>query len=178
LLEWDRAPTLRDMTAGLPPRPGLAARALAGLLVLSLALAGGAGCGGSGSDASGAHQFDPNVARYRLLLRENPVDPGQAFRCYGACQEHTKPDGYLGCLTQCPAFEVTEGIACEPYEVPPIAACITARKLPRKDELSPGYVVVAVLANVALIVALGAACSAATSCGAAYYYYPGPLPPQ
>lgn len=166
------------MTAAPPPRPGLASRALAGLVALSLILGGVSGCGGSGSDASSAQQFDPNVARYRLLLRENPVDPGQAFRCYGGCQSQTKPDGYLRCLTECPAFEVTEGIACEPYEVPPIAACITARKLPRKDELSPAYVVVAVLANVALIVALGAACTASTSCGNAYYYYPGPLPPQ
>jgi hypothetical protein len=47
---------------------------------------------------------DPNAARYRLLLRENPVDPGQAFRCYGQCQSQTSPQGYLQCLAECPGF--------------------------------------------------------------------------
>jgi hypothetical protein len=132
-------------------------------------------CGGSSSDSRSAAAFDPDVARYRLLLRENPVDPGEAFRCYGGCQSHTQPDRYLGCLAKCPAFEVTEGVACRAEEVPPVAACITARRLPDQKEVPPGYVVVAVLAQVALIVALGAACSDATNCGA---YYFAELPPN
>jgi hypothetical protein len=134
-------------------------------------------CAGSNAGASSAANFDPDVARYRLLLRENPIDPGEAFRCYGGCQEQTTPDGYLSCLSQCPAFEVTQGVACAPHEVPPVAACITARRVPASDkrEVEPGYVVVAVLANIALVVALGVACTEASSCGA-YYFYPAPGP--
>jgi hypothetical protein len=134
-------------------------------------------CGGSGSTAQSAGAFDPDVARYRLLLRENPVDPGEAFRCYGRCQSHTQPDQYLGCLAKCPAFEVTEGVACRREEVPPVAACITARRLPSKKEIQPGYIVVAVLAEVALIVAVGAACTNANSC-TGYYFSTLPPPPN
>ncbi len=144
--------------------------ALTPLLILTFA------CGGPQSTAK-ASQYDPNVARYRLLLRDNPVDSGEAFRCYGACQDHTTPDAYLGCLTLCPAFEATQGVACSPDEVPPIAACITARRLPDHEETNAGYKVVAIIANVALIVALGAACTASTTCGAYYYAPPGQLPP-
>jgi hypothetical protein len=118
-------------------------------------------------------EYDPDVARYRLLLRENPVDPGEAFRCFGGCQSQTLPAEYLGCLASCPGFEVTQGVACERHEVPPIAACITARKLKDEREVEPGYVVVAVLANVALIVAVGVACGQSTNCSA-YYYAPAP----
>ncbi len=145
------------------------------LLVSSLAFA--LACGGADTGINSAATYDPNVARYRLLLHENPVDPGAAFRCYGGCQEQTSPEKYLACLSQCPAFEVTQGVACAPHEVPPVAACITARKLPGtdKDEIDAGYVVVAVLANIALIVALGVACTDARNCGA-YYYYPAPGP--
>lgn len=166
----------REGAVGSAPRDSLArfagSRAWCWLLCSLLA------CGGAGRGASDAADYDPNVARYRLLLRENPIDPGQAFRCYGSCQSHEKPDGYLGCLAQCPAFEVTEGVACAPDEVPPVAACITARKLEPDDERDPGYLVVAVLANVALVVALGVACASNTSCGAYYYYpYPAGQPP-
>jgi hypothetical protein len=122
-------------------------------IALSLATAT---CGGSSSAAKSSSEYDPEVARYRLLLRENPVDPGEAFRCFGSCQKETKPDGYLGCLAQCPGFEVTQGIACHRSEVPPVAACITAGRLHGdRDEVEAGHVVVAVLASVALIVAVG-----------------------
>jgi hypothetical protein len=142
------------------------------MLTLSLA------CGGTRSSGSSAADYDPNVARYRLLLRHNPVNPGEAFRCYGGCQNHTTPDAYLACLTRCPAFEVSRGVACAPDEVPPVAACITARRLPDRQETNSGYKVVAIIANVALIVALGVACSSSTTCGSAYYYAaPGQLPP-
>ncbi len=152
--------------------PGAGAR----LLSLALGLLVALSCGGGHGGASSAASYDPDVARYRLLLRHNPVDPGAAFRCYGGCQTHNEPDAYLTCLAQCPGFEVTKGVACAPDEVPPVAACITARRLPDQEETSTGYKVVAVVANVALIVALGVACSQSSTCGAYYYAPPGQLP--
>ena len=134
------------------------------LLALSLACAGSAK-----SKAKKRSKYDPNVARYRLLLRANPVDPGEAFRCHGGCQELTAPDEYLGCLTKCPAFEVTQGYACAPVDVPPVAACITARRLNSKDEIPPGFAVIGVIANIALIAAL-VSVSAPNSNG--YYFVP------
>lgn len=165
----------------VPPRHRCARRHAAGLArrlsialipIITLSL----GCGGAQSTSSTSN-YDPDVARYRLLLRHNPVDPGEAFRCYGRCQEHTTPDAYLTCLTRCPAFEATQGVACAPDEVPPVAACITARRLPDREETNSGYKVVAIIANVALIVALGVACTSSTTCGAYYYAPPGQLPP-
>ena len=144
------------------------ARALSLLLMLTLSLS----CGGARKGASKPPKYDPNVARYRLLLRENPIDSGEAFRCFGACQELTQPDAYLECLSKCPAFEVTKGVACAPYEVPPETACITARRLPAKQEIDAAYKVVAVIAGVALIVALGVPCTSSITCGAYYYAAP------
>lgn len=144
---------------------------LAPLLCLAVA------CGGSPKGARGGGDYDPDVARYRLPLRHNPVDPGEAFRCYGNCQNQSTPDGYLGCLAQCPAFEVTQGVACGVDDVPPLAACITARRLPDREELNRGYRVVATVAGVALVVALGVACASTQSCGAYYYAAPPGQPP-
>ncbi len=144
------------------------ARALSLLLMLTLSLS----CGGARKGASKPPKYDLNVARYRLLLRENPIDSGEAFRCYGACQDLTQRDAYLECLSKCPAFEVTKGVACAPYELPPESACITARRLPTKQEIDPAYKVVAVIAGVALIVALGVPCTSSTTCGAYYYGAP------
>lgn len=120
---------------------------------------------------------DPEVVRYRLLLRENPVDSAEAFRCYGACQEHDTPTAYVHCLEDCPGFDVTHGITCGGYEVPPVAACFTARKVSTDDEIPPGYIVLSVMASVAVIVALSSVCNStanpgATNCGLGY-----PLPP-
>jgi hypothetical protein len=117
-----------------------------------------------------APRGDPSDAvRYRLRLRENPVDSGAAFRCYGACQAQTAPKAYIECLNQCPGFEVTAGEACAPYEVPPVAACFTARKVPYRKEMDPGLIVVAVIANVALVIGLASLCASSSSqCG--YYY--------
>ncbi len=131
------------------------------------------GCSGSRGSSSTPADYDPNVARYRLLLRHNPVDPGEAFRCYGRCQSEKTPQGYLRCLTECPAFEVDQGLACKPSEVPPIAACITARRLDiQKDELAPGYVVVATILSIALVVSAASACVSSINCGGNYYYVP------
>ena len=154
-------------------RAGAGKRVLSVILMLSLSLS----CGGARTGAKRATtKFSPDVARYRLLLRENPIDPAAAFRCYGSCQSLDKPDTYLGCLTKCPGFEVTKGFACAPYELPPDAVCITARRLPDRQEIGPDYKVVAVIANVALIVALGVACTSSTTCGAYRFAAPGQRP--
>jgi hypothetical protein len=117
------------------------------------------------------------VARYRLPLRYNSVDPGAAFRCYGHCQAQQSPVGYLKCLAECPGFEITEGVRCADTEVPPVAACFTVRQIPKQSEPSQGWVVLAVIANVALIVGLASVCaSSASQCGYGYNYPPGPLP--
>jgi hypothetical protein len=121
---------------------------------------------------------DPNAARYRLLLRENPVDPGQAFRCYGQCQSQTSPQGYLQCLAECPGFDVTEGMRCSAEEVPPVAACFTVRQAPKGSEPTPGWVVLGVVANVMLLVTLASVCASSSSqCGYGYLPPPGGPPP-
>ena len=140
------------MTKGWP-------KALCALLtILSLA---SVGCGKK--KPAGTPKREADVVRYRLLLRENPVDPQAAFHCYGACQAEETPGGYLRCLQECPGFDTTPGITCAGYEVPPVAACFTARKVDAKDEVDPGYVVLAVIAEVAIIVSLAAVCSSASN---------------
>lgn len=113
--------------------------------------------------ASGAAS---DVTRFRLLLSDNPVDPGEAFRCHGRCQERDTPEGYLQCLSECPGFEQTPGVACAPNEVPPLAACFTARPAPVGSEPRPGAVVVAVIADIPLVVGVAAVCASQTEpCG-------------
>src|SRR6185295_17687488 len=110
---------------------------LAGALSLTLAVPA---CK-SQKSAKYGHARDPDTTRYRLLLRENPVDPGEAMRCFAACQPQESPRAYLDCLRACPGFEVTPEEYCAPDEVPPVAACFTARKVPVKAEPPPGMVV-------------------------------------
>jgi hypothetical protein len=153
-------------------------RATAWLLVTSLLACSSASSPGP---KSAFELSDPEAVRYRLRLRENPVDPGQAFRCYGQCQSQGSPQGYLECLTECPGFEITQGMRCDSHEVPPVAACFTARQVPLKSEPGPGWLVLAVIANVALVVTLASVCASSSSqCGYGYPgYYPGasPVPP-
>jgi hypothetical protein len=115
-------------------------------------------------------QSGPGVTvRHRLLLRDNPVDPGEASRCYGRCQEAKTPGEYLECLATCPGYEETDGEYCSKSEVPPVAACITVRRIPEQEEPPPGYVVLAVVAGFALIAATASLCaSSSTRCGADY----------
>jgi hypothetical protein len=130
------------------------------------------GCRGQANrGAAYAHRPDPNTTRYRLLLRENPVDPGDAFRCYGACQAQHSPRGYLDCLQTCPGFEITEGEYCSPGEVPPIAACFTARRIPATSEPPKAAIVLAVVGSFLLVIAADSLCASSSShCG--YYAYP------
>jgi hypothetical protein len=95
-------------------------------------------------------------------LSENPVDPGQALRCHGSCQQRETPESYLQCLSECPGFEQTPGVACEANEVPPLAACFTARPVPVGSEPKAGSVIVGVVANVALVVGVAAICASQT----------------
>jgi hypothetical protein len=145
---------------------------------LGVFLASSLACSGAaGPSATADDRDESGVARYRLPLRYNAVDPGQAFRCYGQCQSEPSPTGYLQCLSRCPGFEITEGRRCADNEVPPLAACFTVRQIPKQAEPSPGWVVLAVIANVALIVTLASVCASSSSqCGYGYYYPPGPPP--
>jgi hypothetical protein len=142
-------------------------------------LAGCLACSSSTGPSNTADALeDPGVSRYRLLLRNNPVDAGAAFRCYGQCQSQQSPVGYLQCLGECPGFDVTRGVRCSDTEVPPIAACFTIRQIPKQSEPSAGWVVLAVIADVALIVTLASVCASSSSqCGYGYYSPPGPTPP-
>jgi hypothetical protein len=146
---------------------------------LAALLAGCLACSGSTGQSNTADALeDPGVSRYRLLLRNNPVDTGAAFRCYGQCQSQQSPVGYLQCLGECPGFDVTPGVRCSDTEVPPIAACFTVRQIPKQSEPSAGWVVLAVIADVALIVTLASVCASSSSqCGYGYYPPPGPTPP-
>jgi len=122
--------------------------------------------------ASAVHRPDPNTIRYRLLLRENPVDPGEAFRCYGACQPQPTPRGYIDCLAACPGFEITPHEYCSPREVPPVAACFTVRKIPAHTEPSTAVIVLEVLGSFLLVIGAESLCASSKSqCG---YNYPPP----
>ena len=130
-------------------------------------------CGGrQAHDRAAGKVFDPNAVRYRLRLRDNPVDAGEAFRCYGGCQVLESPKDYVQCLSKCPGFEQTAGARCDATEIPPAAACVTVRRLPADAPIPRGMIVIAVVADVALVVALTSLCaSSPTACG---YYYPAP----
>jgi hypothetical protein len=101
--------------------------------------------------------------RYRLLLRDNPVSPADAAHCFAACQSARAPNQYVDCLSQCPGFETTPGEYCSNTEVPPVAACLTVRKIPAKSEPPPGLVVLAVIGEVALVVGAASLCKASSS---------------
>lgn len=153
---------------------GRARATLALLLALSLSLAltsGLVACGGSKKRSASGARLDPDVVRYRLPLRENPIDSGEAFRCYGACQPEETPVAYLQCLRQCPGFDTTHGVVCADYEVPPYAACLTARKLRPDEELDPGWVALGTAAGVVIAVSLASLCSSSSSCS--NWGYPG-----
>ena len=142
-----------------------------GSLLLALCVA----CGSSGAQPSapkGTASTD-DVIRYRLQLRHNRVDPGEAFRCYGRCQSQPSPEGYFQCLSECPGFEVTPHARCAKDEVPPVAACLTVHKVRAGKEVDPGFVVLAVLGSVLLVVGAASLCSASSSqCGYGYGYVP------
>lgn len=140
-------------------------RALAALLVATVACSGR----GVNSPSTTGLNVSPNAIRYRLKLRKNPVDPGAAFRCFGACQGAAAPKEYVECLSACPGFEKTPGMECAPSETPPEAACVTVHKVPKATEPDPGLVVLAVVGEVMLVVGAAAVCKASTSgsgCGA------------
>src|SRR5687768_4892831 len=76
-------------------------------LLLSLSVLS-ASCNSATPPARSRSEAGPSV-RYRLLLRDNAVDPGEASRCYGRCQAAATPALYLECLSSCPGFEKTDG---------------------------------------------------------------------
>jgi len=135
-------------------------RALALLVVSCMACSGK---GASSAASGGGTSSDPNAIRYRLKLRHNPVDPGEAFRCYGRCQKVVDGKAYVECLSSCPGFEKTVGLSCDAQEIPPEAACLTVRKVPLNKEPDPGLVVLGVVGGVALVVGLASICNLSSS---------------
>jgi hypothetical protein len=107
-----------------------------------------------------------DTIRYRLLLRDNAVSPQDALHCYSGCQSTRTPKQYIECLSQCPGWEETDGEYCSNTEVPPVAACLTVRKISAKKEPPPGMVVLAVVGEIALVVGAASLCSISSSqCG-------------
>jgi hypothetical protein len=128
-------------------------------------------CNSPPKTAAGSSGEDPDAVRYRLRLHDNEVDPAGAFRCYGECQSAPSPERYLACLSQCPGFEVTQGVTCARTEVPPETVCLTGRKLRPKEQVSAAEVVVATIAGIAIVVAAASLCASSSSqCG--YYRVP------
>ena len=111
--------------------------------------------------------FDPDVIRYRLLLRDNPVSSTDAAHCFVACQSSETPNAYVDCLSTCPGFDKTPGVKCEATETPPEAACLTVRKVKMKNnEPPPGMVVLAIIGEIALVVGAASLCNiSSTQCG-------------
>jgi hypothetical protein len=113
------------------------------------------------------------VVRYRLLIHGNPVDPAQAFRCYGGCRQAPTEEIYLECLSQCPGFEVEAGARCGPDEGIPNSVCIVRGPPTPREETAPGAVVAAVLLNVVVLFSLASFCTSSPSqCGFGYGYRP------
>lgn len=137
--------------------------------ILSVALLNGTGCGGSGRSSNTAYlRTDENVVRYKLPLRENPVDKHEASLCYAECQQETTPGDYLECLSECPGFEVTVGETCSKNDVPPVAACLVVRKMKQTTEPDQtGLVVLGVVGTFVLVVTAASLCasSSSTQCG-------------
>jgi hypothetical protein len=110
-----------------------------------------------------------NDTRYRLLLRDNPVDSGEAFRCYGACQAQATPRDYVACLSSCPGFERTPNEYCTKEEVPPLAACFTVHKVLAKPAPDQSLIVIGIVGAFLLVIGAQSLCTASESqCGLAH----------
>jgi hypothetical protein len=134
-------------------------------LMLSAALVLSSGCGGSGRSGNSAYlRTDDNVVRYKLPLRDNPVDKHEASLCYGACQRETSPGDYLSCLSECPGFEVAVGETCGKNDLPPVAACVVVRKMKQTTEPDKtGMVVLGVVGAFVLVVTAASLCASSSS---------------
>jgi len=131
--------------------------------VLAAVVAGLMGC----SSAPVKHPtFDPDVIRYRLFLRNNPVSSTDAAHCYVDCQSASSPNAYVDCLSACPGFEKTPGAHCDASETPPEAVCLNVHRVKFKNEPPPGMIVLAVIGEVALVIGAAALCNVSSSqCG-------------
>jgi hypothetical protein len=131
--------------------------------VLAAFVAGLMGCTGS---VAKHPTFDPDVIRYRLLLRNNPVSSTDAAHCFVGCQSTQTPNAYVDCLSACPGFDKTPGVKCESTETPPEAACLTVRRVKIKNEPPPGMIVLAIIGEIALVVGAASLCNISnTQCG-------------
>ena len=142
------------------------------LSCLAIVLTVTSACGGSGGSANTAHlRTDEDAVRYRLPLRDNPIDRREAALCYAECQGERDPSDYLGCLAECPGFEVTPGEVCSRNDVPPVAACLVVRKVTKREQTNDGLIVLGVVGTFALVVTAASLCaSSASHCG--YYETP------
>ena len=131
-------------------------------------------CAGSSTGVRTAHlRTDEDLVRYRLLLRDNPVDPREASLCYAGCQSEPTPGDYLACLSECPGFEVTPGAVCAKRDVPPAAACLVVRRLKQSEEVDSGLVVLGVVGAFVLVVTAASLCASSNlQCGDYEYYAP------
>lgn len=135
----------------------------ASALLVGVLLAAGLGCSSSRpAPAEPRTTALAGVTRLRLPLSNSTVDPGAALRCYADCQAWDAADGYLECLSECPGFETTPGVACAPNEVPPLAACFTARPAPLGSEPQAISSVVVVIGDVPVIIGVAAVCASQT----------------
>ena len=159
------------MTCGscLPRRKALRGDTLTEVLGsrwVVLGLAGVLACSSSNNKPAAVAARENGVVRYRLELRNNQVSSHDAFRCYGGCQSATSPEAYLECLASCPGFEVTPGVRCAKDEVPPVAACLTIRKIPRQEPVPAGMVVLGTVGAFLLVVGAASLCASSSSqCG-------------
>lgn len=135
------------------------------------------GTSSAASKGPAASPSIPSIAttkpiRYRLRISNNPVDPANAFRCYGDCRQAPTEDALIKCLSRCPGFEVTEGAVCSKDEGIPRSFCIDRRPAKKTSEPDAGVVVLTVMLDVALIFALANMCSSSIGCSPYYYYGP------
>jgi hypothetical protein len=73
---------------------------------------------------------------------------------------------------ECPGFDITPNEYCSNTEVPPVAACLTVRRIPMTKEPDPGLVVLAVVGSFLLVVGAASLCGSSRSqCGYGYYPY-------
>jgi hypothetical protein len=128
-----------------------------GALCCASLLAWSCATSSEGAGAAGP-TANADTVRYRLPLRDNPAGSSAAFRCYNGCQPMPTPEQYLGCLEQCPGFETTEGAACGPEEVPPLAVCLTGRHTPPASEPQPGWIL-ATIAGFVVVIGLASVCA-------------------
>jgi len=126
-------------------------------LFMILAAAGPTACA-RGASPDAATPSNAVTTRYRLALRDNPVDPAGAVACFDACQVEQSEQDYIACLRHCPGFEVTPGAACGGEEVLHHTVCFTLRAEPEPPSETGETIAALIGVGAATVVAI-AVCS-------------------